>query len=429
MWVKRWKDEIDPEPVLPGVWKRKDGGFHVRGRALDPRTKKLREVNKVLADVTKAREAAKLLEAELDAIRAGNPEDHGNLPAFAVYATELLEKKVTDGSIASQATRAKWSWAINWVLDAVGDITIDKLRAADWEAWKKKVAPLVKSGKKTPTTVNTCLTICRVVTAKAAREFEIRDSLAAVDSFDTRGHRTYTHDSPNSLPVELVPKFLEHARVLFPEYFAMIYVMLMTGLRPSTLRPLRWKGEDPDVRLDEAELLLRKSQTMGDEVMPFTKTAKDQVIHMPPDMVAILRWHLERLKTENEHRAVRFPHLAQAMAKSELLFPARPNRWNHGGGFLSANVLDDVFVRLGEELKLKYEITPRSMRRTYQDLSRAAGNPDILTRAVSGHTTEAMQRRYSTVGAEEMRGGLARVIAVATKKPTAATSKKGRKAA
>jgi hypothetical protein len=38
---------------------------------------------------------------------------------------------------------------------------------------------------------------------------------------------------------------------------------------------------------------------------------------------------------------------------------------------------------------------------------------DLVTRAVSGHSTEAMQRHYSTVNQEEIRQGLARVISLA----------------
>jgi hypothetical protein len=53
------------------------------------------------------------------------------------------------------------------------------------------------------------------------------------------------------------------------------------------------------------------------------------------------------------------------------------------------------------------------MRRTFQDLARAAEVSDVVTRAVSGHATEAMQRRYSTVSADEMRRSLGRVVSLA----------------
>ena len=52
------------------------------------------------------------------------------------------------------------------------------------------------------------------------------------------------------------------------------------------------------------------------------------------------------------------------------------------------------------------------MRRTFQDLCRAAEVKDIVTRAVSGHATELMQRHYSTVPQQEMRESLSRVASV-----------------
>lgn len=421
MWIERWKDLIDPEPVADGVWRRKDGGYHIRGRATDPRTNKVREVNRILADVSRAREASKILEDELAVIRSGVTDTNpAKLPSFAKYAADLLERKINDGSIQSAATRAHWEWALNsWLLDAVGPIALDQLRAADWEAFKAKVAPKVKSKSYSPTTFNDVLRIGRIITAKAAAEFEIRDSLAPVADFDKRTHRTYTPDAPNALPIEpkeVIAEFLDFVRVNHADHFAMVYVMLFTGLRPSTLRPLRIKGDDPDVRLEKSLMIVRRSQTVGDEVMEMTKTARDQRIHMPRPMVEVLRWHVDRLTKENAHRAKRFPLHAKAMEQSELLFPARPNKWNRGGGFLSANVLDDVFKAAGEALKLGYKITPRAMRRTYQDLARAAKVEGIVTRAISGHQTVEMQEHYSTVGAEEMRTGLAKIIDFATAK-------------
>lgn len=53
------------------------------------------------------------------------------------------------------------------------------------------------------------------------------------------------------------------------------------------------------------------------------------------------------------------------------------------------------------------------MRRTYQDLARAAEMRDLVTRAISGHATEQMQQHYSTVAQSEMRDGIAKIISLA----------------
>ena len=51
------------------------------------------------------------------------------------------------------------------------------------------------------------------------------------------------------------------------------------------------------------------------------------------------------------------------------------------------------------------------MRRTFQDLARAAEVNDIVARSISGHATEEMQHD-STVNPDEMRSGLAKVISL-----------------
>jgi len=53
------------------------------------------------------------------------------------------------------------------------------------------------------------------------------------------------------------------------------------------------------------------------------------------------------------------------------------------------------------------------MRRTYQDLARAAEMKDLVTRAISGHATEQVQQHYSTVAQTELRQGIAKIISLA----------------
>jgi hypothetical protein len=47
------------------------------------------------------------------------------------------------------------------------------------------------------------------------------------------------------------------------------------------------------------------------------------------------------------------------------------------------------------------------MRRTFQDLARTAEIHEVVERSISGHATEAMQRRYSTVSPTERQQSLA----------------------
>jgi integrase len=111
--------------------------------------------------------------------------------------------------------------------------------------------------------------------------------------------------------------------------------------------------------------------------------------------MVVLRWHVD----------TQIPDWVQA--QSDLLFPSAV------GEFRTRSVLDKPFAEVAAALKLGKKISARAMRRTYQDLARAAEVKDIVTSSVSGHSTEKMQQRYSTVAQAEMRSGIAKIISLA----------------
>ena len=59
-------------------------------------------------------------------------------------------------------------------------------------------------------------------------------------------------------------------------------------------------------------------------------------------------------------------------------------------------------------------LTPRAMRRTYQDLADEAQLRAATAMAVSGHKAVAMKLHYSTAHSDEVREGIAKVIDLAT---------------
>lgn len=69
------------------------------------------------------------------------------------------------------------------------------------------------------------------------------------------------------------------------------------------------------------------------------------------------------------------------------------------------------------ELGITKHLTQRALRRTFNDLARAAQVNDLVTRSISGHLTEAMQHHYSTVNGAEQRAALAKVIRLVDARP------------
>jgi integrase len=398
-WVKRWDTWIAPRPSRPGVWRTKEGGYLIRGRAKDPRTGKLRQAKKRVNEVD-AVGAYRLLQAELEQIRSGRTETEQTRLSFSDYAVSLLERKVAKGKIKSAKTRERWASTLeNILFPWFGGYPMEDIRRATVLAWMDHAAMLIKQKRYKPSTANGWLGLLRVIINSYVFEHELeRNPVLGVEDFDTREHPSYTEEEPNSLLPEEVPIFLAKMLELHPQHYAMVTLGFGTGLRPSSLRPLRRRGPTPDVLWDEGVLLIRRSHTRKQEVMETTKTGQHQRLKLPEELMEILRWHQDRL-TEKRSRC-------------DLLFPPR---W--GDGLMSASALDkpfqEVTAALKKEGKLKKQITPRAMRRTFQDLAREAQVKDIVTRAISGHATEQMQRHYSTVNAREVEESIGKVISLA----------------
>jgi integrase len=99
-------------------------------------------------------------------------------------------------------------------------------------------------------------------------------------------------------------------RESFPQHYAMTYLGFATGLRPSSLRPLRRSGETPDVLWEERRLLVRRSQTIDDIVLNRTKQKTRYAIDLPEAVMEVLHWHVDtQLETPEQQ-------------ESELLFPS-----------------------------------------------------------------------------------------------------------
>ena len=115
----------------------------------------------------------------------------------------------------------------------------------------------------------------------------------------------------------------------------------------------------------------------------------------------VLRWHTETQLATPEQKA------------SDLLFPSIT------GGYRAPSVLNKPFADVGDAIGLGKTITQCGMRRTFNDLARAARIEAVVTRSISGHLTERMRERYSTVSSSEQRESIARVIDLMTFKKSA----------
>ncbi len=413
-WTRRWKRWVR-STRFPGVWEMRGGGHLVRARVTDPTTGRLKEIKRVVPDATAVR-AFKWLEEERERVRAGFVRDRRPSVHFGDYAVSTFEKKrAPGGKIRSSAGRTRWKCTLEHLIAGTygekakrhvpgfGEMYIDKIHVTHVEEWQRGICELIAAGDYAPTTANGWLSILRVIMKAAKREYDLpRLATDGVENFDLSEHVVYTEEEPNSLTWELVGPFLERLRALYPQHYAMSYLGFITGLRPSTLRPLRRSGPKADVLWDRNRMRVRRSQTRGTEVMNTTKQKRRYSIDLPEEAMEVLRWHVETQLTTDEQK------------DSELLFPSTT------GGFRAPTVLNKPFADAAAEMGLGHPFTQRGMRRTFNDLARRANMESIVTRSISGHLTQRMQDHYSTVNADEQREGIAKVIELFTPKEGAA---------
>ncbi len=370
----------------------------MRARVLDPTTGSKREIRRVLPEADEA-SAYKWLHDEKARIKAGVVANQPARPRFDEFAASLFERKVTRREIKSARSRERWDVTLEHLtagtkgVPGFGTMLVDQIRVAHVEAWKTGIATLILAGKYAPTTANGWLAILRVIMTAARREFALGlDPTDGVTDFDTSEHATYTDEEPNALPPERVGEFLETMREVFPHYFAMTYLGLATGLRPSSMRPLRRTGPSSDIKWDERVILVRRSHTLGNEVMDTTKTKLRQRISVPDEVMQVLRLHVDTQLTTPEQQT------------SDLLFSARD------GSYLNEHCLRQPFAKVSSLIGLEIHFTPRGLRRTFNDLARAANVEALVTKSISGHQTDRMREHYSTVQPLEQRRSIGAVL-------------------
>jgi integrase len=275
----------------------------------------------------------------------------------------------------------------------LGDIFVDKLTRSDVDAWRDSWEPRINAGTYSPITVNDWISILRVITKKMKADFNLPvDPSEDVENVSTKGHRTYTFEEPNSLSVNELSTFFEIASEKYPQHFAAILLGAVTGLRPSSLYALRRTGENADVKWDEGLLLVRRSRGIKGRVMEMTKTNHDQVIKLPDFAMSVLRWHVDKQL------------ITRDMERSELLFPSEVGTFRHN------SALAKPFRAIARAMGLKKQISPKAMRRSFQDAMREAQVANVVVRSISGHLTEQMQQRYSTARGHEQQAAIARII-------------------
>lgn len=423
-WKTRWGYEMASRPTRPGIYRLKDGGFFVRSRVTDRRTGKRPERTAVVR-TSSLTEAQRVLDELVVDARADLRGEIRSRMLWSAFAASRLEERVRKGKVMSEATVERWKDAIPLFCEAWGHLDASEVKRHHIDRWlDTTVAKWMTDGKTVirkrrregklievpistvikPTTVNGWLRVLRAICHAVKVKFDLpKSAFEGIDFFEEPP--TYTREHPNALPPDLLPMFMALARFKHPQHYAMILLGFTTGLRPSSLRPIRRKGRESDIDWEAGRLLVRRSHSRGQLIMNKTKTGADGSIALAPEVLDVLRAHVATLEGK--------------AAASDLLFP------NDAGGLRTRNILAKPFAAIGRELGLPFRLTPRGMRRTFQDVARAAGAHDVVTRSISGHQTERMQIHYSTAQEAEQRAAIAKAHAIVVGQPSSNQPQEG----
>lgn len=397
-WSLRWGYQVKSTPAT-GVLETPTG-FLIHGKVGGPAGR--RRVQRHVACKT-LREAQRERLEMLSEARSAASCKPSSRPLFCDYAVTLFETKKTLRELKSAMSRQRWEHTIRLhLIPHFGLFAVDAIDRAEIDRWKLKTAKNIARGTIRPSTANGWLSILRVILRAAVDEFELdKDPTMRVRDFSTAEHPTYTDEEPNALSPTQVRAFLHAMRKLYPQFYALTLLGFVTGLRPSSLRPLRRSGPEADVLWDEGTILVRRSHSLGRAVMNTTKTDNRYRLGLPPEVMAELAAHVERL------------HGARARP-SELLFPSRGTRSGATPSFIARSCLDRPFVRISKAIGLPFRFTPRGLRRTFQDLGRAQRLEPKLRMAICGHETEKMSELYSSISLDEMRAGVSAIVSLVT---------------
>ncbi|MFN0252728.1 MAG: tyrosine-type recombinase/integrase [Kofleriaceae bacterium] len=387
-----------------------EGTYWVRAKALDQRTGKKKEVEKLLEGVNLQQAAqirAELFEA------AKNPAPSAKRMRVREYAKDWWESKKLriDASTAKTYDAALEKRILPWL----GDYYYDALTSTDVQKW---VDNMTRRGWRSEEkgSKGERKTVRRTYTRKSMEVwFRVlrtmsRDAMVALDLTRDPTMRVslpegaLDQSEPNALSPEQLIKFLAAMKAECPRHYALVAVLAYTGLRFCHASALRW--EDWDRKAAVIKVVRKNFRGVVGPVSRKKQAPKEYPVE--PELQEILLEHYEALRLDVDRRlkkkgieVLRHP---SAPLDNPLMFPA------NNGELRTANSLDVAFAKCKETAGITKRFTVHGLRYTFTDLVRRANVDAVVRRALTGHVTEEMQRHYSTVGIDEKRAAIAGVL-------------------
>lgn len=181
-----------------------------------------------------------------------------------------------------------------------------------------------------------------------------------------------------SMNPEEAKRFLNVFRDLYPQHFALVYTLLVTGQRWGSTTALRWT----DVDFGDSTISFATSHYRG-EVKQGNKSGKVVRLPMPDALSDVLTWHRQRM-IEQQH----------VNLDTGLVFPtSKPAAQSASDGYQVSGDLRHPFKQVCKKADID-PVTPHDLRRTHNTWMVDQGVNGSVIRSITGHTDEAMTDRY-----------------------------------
>ncbi len=370
----------------PGVFRVNDNSYRIRAVAVDPRTGKKKAVEKLVEGVS-SQEAARMRSELANGIRVPTPEMQRM--RVAEFARSWISSKLVS---IDPATARTYADALDrHILPAFGEFWYDVLTKSDVQRWIDESfasSYRTKNGKKkryTRNAIHSWFRVLRAMTRDAVETLGLPKDPTVRIAFPEAPER----EEANALSPEQLVRFLAVFREKYPQHYGLVVLLAYTGLRFCHASALRWEDWD-----EAASVLHVKRKHVRGKIGPVSRKKRaPAVIPVEEPLAEVLREHRARLmRTE--------------VYASGWMFPS------DAGTARTPNTLDRAWSACTKAAGIKHRFTPHGLRYTFTDLVRLANVDAVVRRALTGHVTEEMQRKYSTVGVDEKRAALAGALAV-----------------
>jgi integrase len=339
----------------PGIETMSDGRKRIRLRAVDSRTGRMKEIDRIIDGTVQ--DAVKAQQRWRDEIRNADRVAK-DAPRLRPYVQSWLASKAL--GLKASTARTYADVLGGHVLPHLGDYYLNKLSETEIRDWQ---ATLTK--RLAGQTVNGALVMLRMVLADAVVEYQLpRNPAERVRRLPAR---RFTDEEPNLLTAAELGCVLKVFRDREPQHYPLAATLALTGLRYGEATALRW-GD-----LDEAAGLIRVRRAQWDGIVGTTKTGSVRSVPLVSELGAVLA------EQRNKQGS---PKL------SAWIFPASD------GGLLPKCSLRHPLERVLKLAGITKRVTTHGLRRTFNNLSRQVAG-DIVTRSITGHVTEAMTEHYS----------------------------------